>query len=510
MENGALWAWGAQDYWTWSESEETDRYGYGGLGYGSTLEKNPEMHQVLDGVVAVSAASYHVLAVTYDGNLYGWGSGIWGNLSEKHYENDFFDSVEIAEYPETPSLIMSNVKAACAASGGGGSYSMVIKNDGSLWSFGENLFGQLGIGEEDMVSHPEPVKIMDDVAAVSASGSMPHVLAVKTDGTLWAWGKNNCGELGDGTLDEKSAPVKIMDHVASIATSDQSCYAIKTDGTLWAWGNNNCDRLTSIVGPNQTTPVKILDNVQSVSAGGGFTMAVKKDSTLWAWGFQGGGTLGDGVYDYAWDGTPKKIMDNVASVSAGSYHCLATKKDGTLWAWGDNDYGQLGNSNYETNVYTPQKIGSGFKIPAGVSLSAIPTKSSVLVNGTPTAFDAYNINGANYFKLRDLAYILNGTAKQFEVGWDAENQAISLKSNSAYTSVGGEMAVLVNAQARAASPTTSKIFANGKQTQFSAYNIGGNNYFKLRDVADAIDFGVTWDASTNTIGIDSSAGYEQS
>ena len=140
------------------------------------------------------------------------------------------------------------------------------------------------------------------------------------------------------------------------------------------------------------------------------------------------------------------------------------------------------------------------------SLTAIPTSSTVLVNGKSAAFDAYNINGNNYFKLRDLAYVLSGTGKQFDVGWDAVNNAISLTSGKAYTITGGEMSAKGSGN-KSALPTSSTIYLDGKQVSFTAYNIDGNNYFKLRDIGQTFDFGVGWDATTNTITVDTNAHY---
>ena len=138
--------------------------------------------------------------------------------------------------------------------------------------------------------------------------------------------------------------------------------------------------------------------------------------------------------------------------------------------------------------------------------TAAPTVSKVLVSGSAVSFDAYNINGNNYFKLRDLASVFNSSKKQFEVGWDATKNAINLKSNSAYTKVGGEMATS-NGKAQIATLTTSKIYKDGTELRLTAYNIGGNNYFKLRDIAQDFNIGVTFDSKTNTISIDTNADY---
>jgi len=143
---------------------------------------------------------------------------------------------------------------------------------------------------------------------------------------------------------------------------------------------------------------------------------------------------------------------------------------------------------------------------AVIKVNANPTTSKVLVNGKAVEFDAYNINGNNYFKLRDLAQALNNTEKNFEVTWDGENNAINLISNKPYTAVGGEL-VKGDGKVKVATPTTSKIYKDGEEISLTAYNINGNNYFKLRDIAKAFDIGVTWDGATNTVGIDTSTGY---
>jgi hypothetical protein len=130
----------------------------------------------------------------------------------------------------------------------------------------------------------------------------------------------------------------------------------------------------------------------------------------------------------------------------------------------------------------------------------------VLFNGKTVSFDAYTIGGNNYFKLRDVAYILSGTAKQFEVSWDGANNAILLTSGKPYTVVGGEMAGK-GGGTKTVTPTGSKIYLDGRAVSFAAYAIGENNYFKLRDVGAAFNFGVDWDGANKTIVIDTRKGY---
>ena len=136
----------------------------------------------------------------------------------------------------------------------------------------------------------------------------------------------------------------------------------------------------------------------------------------------------------------------------------------------------------------------------------MPSSQKVYVNGAEVAFDAYNINDNNYFKLRDLAYVLSGTEKQFEIDWNEENNAISLISSKPYTIVGGEMGEKAIGEKNTIL-TTSKIYIDNAMVTFTAYTINDNNYFKLRDVMKAFDIYVGYDDETRTIILDTSKGY---
>ena len=149
-------------------------------------------------------------------------------------------------------------------------------------------------------------------------------------------------------------------------------------------------------------------------------------------------------------------------------------------------------------------VGPAF---AADTVTAKPTASTILIQGYSVEFNAYNINGNNYMKLRDLAWAVSGTEKQFDVDWDGANNAILLESGVPYTLVDGEMAVKGEGD-KIARPTSSSIFLDGNKVTFTAYNIEGNNYFKLRDIGEAFDFGVYWFGTLSTILIDVSQGIE--
>lgn len=140
--------------------------------------------------------------------------------------------------------------------------------------------------------------------------------------------------------------------------------------------------------------------------------------------------------------------------------------------------------------------------------TAVPTAASVTINGDIQAFQAYNIDGYNYFKLRDIAMAITSTDKQFEIGYDAANNAVSLTNGQAYTPVGGELSTTWDSAESPAGFSKSTVFLDGRQLiRLSAFLIGGNNYIRLRDIGAAIDFGVNWDGTTKTILIDTTSSY---
>ena len=227
-------------------------------------------------------------------------------------------------------------------------HSSVIDKDGSLWTWGYNSVGLLGDGSKE--DRYEPVKIMDNVQ--SASLASQHSAAIKPDGSLWIWGWNLFGQLGDGSTEDHYEPVKILDGVLSVSLGSSHSAAIKTDGSLWVWGYNNHGQVGDGSFKTHHEPVKIMDDVQSVTLGSFQCAAIKTDGSLWIWGWNKYGQVGDGSTEDR--NEPVKIMDNVQSVSVSS-HCAAIKTDGSLWMWGCNEFGQVGDGSTE-DCYEPVKI----------------------------------------------------------------------------------------------------------------------------------------------------------
>ncbi|MCM1087721.1 MAG: InlB B-repeat-containing protein [Muribaculaceae bacterium] len=228
--------------------------------------------------------------------------------------------------------------------------SAVIKADGSLWMWGYNGSGQLGNGTK--TDSLVPVKIMDDVKSLSMDRATNDSAVIKTDGSLWTWGYNKYGELGNGTKTESLVPVKILDDVKSALIVNNNGVAIKTDGSLWMWGENDDGNLGNGTKAESLMPVKIMDDVKSFSVTGQTSAAIKTDGSLWMWGKNNIAQLGNGTTTDSL--VPVKIMDDVKSFSVTDMGA-AIKTDGSLWMWGRNSDGQLGNGT-TTNSLVPVKI----------------------------------------------------------------------------------------------------------------------------------------------------------
>jgi len=193
------------------------------------------------------------------------------------------------------------------------------------------------------------VQNLNGVIAVAAGGEQS--LALKSDGTVWAWGRNDVGQLGDGTTAERHTPVQVhtLNGVTAIAAGQAHNLALKSDGTVWAWGGNDAGQL----GDGTTTtprpsPVQVhnLNGVTCVAAGDNHSLARKSDGTVWAWGGNGDGQLGDGN-PTSFRPSPVQVhnLSGVTAVAGGAEYSLALKSDGTVWAWGADDLGQLGDGN---------------------------------------------------------------------------------------------------------------------------------------------------------------------
>jgi alpha-tubulin suppressor-like RCC1 family protein len=389
--DGTVWAWGNN--------------GFGQLGDGTTTQKTSPVRIAGAGsdVANIAAGSGHTLAIKHSGELWGWGASGVGQLGCGGSCGSTLAPQRIGSSNEWLAVAAGQGSSLGAMSdgtvwawglnnygqlgdgtittrtvpvkilwkgdfwrevGGGSSHSAALKSDGTLWTWGGNADGQLG--DKSNQDKHMPQKIGDNRWAGLGIGR--HSMAVKSDGTLWGWGNGTIGQLGNGVTASKNYPVVVGGSPwSSVAAGTFHSAGLKADGSLWTWGNNGNGQLGCGAGCGATNaPQQLLAGTTwlSVAIGDFHTAAVKSDGTLWAWGYNGNGNLGDGTTTQS--SIPVAITaagDNWLAVSAGYLHTVALKSDGTLWSWGYNGYGQLGLGN-TTQQTTPQQIqpGSSWKV----------------------------------------------------------------------------------------------------------------------------------------------------
>jgi hypothetical protein len=189
-------------------------------------------------------------------------------------------------------------------------------------------------------------QIDEEIICVKVSAGSYHTCAIDTNGSLWCWGDNWYGQLGDGTNVGKDVPVQVSGtNWFSVSAGDGHTCGIKTDEILWCWGDNWYGQLGDGTNVGKNVPVEVSGtNWVSVSAGGEHTCGIKTNGTLWCWGRNNYGQLGDGTN--VGKNAPVRVSGtNWVSVSAGKYHTCGVKTDGTIWCWGRNNYGQLGDGS---------------------------------------------------------------------------------------------------------------------------------------------------------------------
>jgi alpha-tubulin suppressor-like RCC1 family protein len=319
-------------------------------------------------VRSVSTGELHTMILRTDGSLWTTGWNLNGQLGDGTTADK-----------SVPVHVMPGVQSAS----GGTYHTMIVKTDGSLWATGYNFSGQLV--DETQVDKISPVQVMTGAQSVSAGSN--YTMIVKTDGTLWGAGDNEFGQIGNGesgTGFVVITPIQVMTGVRSVSAGQEHTMIVKTDGTLWATGSNYYGQFGNGEAGGayeyNPTPVQAMTGVQAVSAGQAHTMILKNDGSLWATGNNASGQLGDGTT--VAKSSPVQVMTGVQAVSAGSSHTMILKTDGTLWATGNNLYGGLGDGT-TTAKSTPVQVLSGVQsVSAGQYYTmAVKTDNTLWATG---------------------------------------------------------------------------------------------------------------------------------
>jgi len=313
---------------------------------------------------AISAGYAHTVAVDSKGILAAWGRDNLGQLGD----GGIVDS-------RAPKQISTGYTFVAAGKGHDTAFTLAIKTDGTLWAWGNNTYGQLGDGTTTQALTPKQAGNAAGYTAVAAG--YYHSVALKSDGTLWAWGRNDHGQLGDGSYTASLVPkqVGVATNYVAIAAGDSHTVALSSDGSLWAWGANENGQIGNGKGSTDVkAPVQVGTGYSVITAGRYHTVAIKSDGSLWAWGDGSFGQLGNGVQSGSDVPLQVGVDKTYIVIAAGYEHTVAIKNNGELWAMGINFYGSLGDGTV-TDRLVPTLIGNGYVATAAGNYHTVALKT---------------------------------------------------------------------------------------------------------------------------------------
>lgn len=305
--------------------------------------------------------------------LWAWGEGAGGVLGTNNTTSRSSPVQTIAGGSDWKSVHGNSSDSVCG-----------VKKDGTMWLWGNNRSGKLGTN--DIVARSSPVQIIGDWE--QGATNYANSGGVRKNGQLWIWGRNNVGQLGTNDTVDQSSPVQTItggSNWKQLAIGYQHAVAIKTDGTLWNWGSNNRGQLGDSTNANRSSPVQTIalgSNWKQCSAGLEHTAAIKNDGTLWLWGRNTNGQLGDGTTTNR--SSPVQTIaggNNWKLVNCGDYHTAAIKTDGTLWLWGAGGQGRLGHGTTQSRSSPVQTIAGGndwYLVSCGIYHTAAIKKNGSL------------------------------------------------------------------------------------------------------------------------------------
>ena len=293
----------------------------------------------------LSAGFTNTSIVCANGSIISWGDNTYGQLGN--------NSLTSASTPSSTNTI-SNIKVMV---NGNRFFQIALKNDGTVWSWGNNTYGELGLGNTSIAKIPTKINSLSNIIDISAGNENGY--ALKSDGTVYAWGHNDLGQLGVGDNSDRSTPTIIpnLTNVKAISAGDYHTLFLKNDGTVWACGTGTLGSLGNGINNNSNIPVQVsnLLNVKLIKAGFAHSIILKNDGTVWTWGFNNSGQLGNGNTTNSNVPILVNSLTNVIDVKTGDGHCVVLKSDGTIWNWGFGNWGCLGN-NTTTNSFIPVQV----------------------------------------------------------------------------------------------------------------------------------------------------------
>jgi M6 family metalloprotease-like protein/uncharacterized repeat protein (TIGR02543 family) len=358
----------------------SNSHGQLGTGVASGDVTTPVQDTGLSGVTALSVGTYHTLGLMSDGSVWAWGYN--GN-------GQFGDGATTGR--SVPSQVTGLSSISSIATGGAPDHTIAVKSDGTVYSWGYNNYGQVGDGST--TEQHSPVQLTGLSGMTTASVASDHSTILKSDGTIWSSGYNGYYELGDGTGTQRLSPVQgvaaNLSKVKAVAAGKYFTSFLKTNGTVWGAGYNYNGQLgDGTLTPRMSVQTIGLTDIVSISTGadGWHTLSLKADGTVWAWGYNFNGQLGDGSTTDRSSPVQVSGLSGIVAIAASTSHSMAIKSDGTVWTWGNNANGQLGDGS-TTQRTTPVQI-SGFNILETVSFTSnggsAVSNQSIAYNTTAT------------------------------------------------------------------------------------------------------------------------------